>query len=127
MDDAFGVVANRAVGFEETSTTPTSRTLVIQFDPGVNYIQVMGTKSVEPKINQAILPSSANTSESITVTNMPETPTKSEVLLTEPKQSGNDTSPKQAAQLFPSCQVLRLQVMLNILLLNLLLFLRELL
>jgi plastocyanin len=28
MDDAFGVVANRAVGFEETSTTPTSRILV---------------------------------------------------------------------------------------------------
>ena len=57
MDDAFGVVANRAVGFEETSTTPTSRTLVIQFDPGVNYIQILGTKSVEPKINQAVLPS----------------------------------------------------------------------
>ena len=47
MDDAFGVVANRAVGFEETSTSPTSRTLAIQFDPGVNYIQVMGTKSVQ--------------------------------------------------------------------------------
>ena len=57
MDDAFGVVANRAIGSEETSTTPTSRTLVIQFDPGVNYIQILGTKSVEPKINQAVLPS----------------------------------------------------------------------
>ena len=53
-DDAFGVVANRAVGFEETSTTPTSRTLVIQFDPGVNYIQILGTKSIEPKITQTL-------------------------------------------------------------------------
>ena len=77
MDDAFGVVANRAVGFEETSTTPTSRTLVIQFDPGVNYIQVLGTKSIEPKINQTVLPSSANTNESKTPTNMPEATTKS--------------------------------------------------
>ena len=96
MDDAFGVVANRAVGFEETSTTPTSRTLVVQFDPGVNYIQILGTKSVEPKINQAELPSSANTSESKTPTNMPETDTKSEVPLTEPKppvsEDANKTS-----------------------------------
>jgi plastocyanin len=90
MDDAFGVVANRAVGFEETSTTPTSRTLVIQFDPGVNYIQILGTKSVEPKINQAVLPSSANTSELKTRTNIPETPTKSEVPLTEPKPPVKD-------------------------------------
>jgi plastocyanin len=90
MDDAFGVVANRAVGFEETSTTPTSRTLVVQFDPGVNYIQILGTKSIEPKINQAVLPSSANTSELKTRTNMPETPTKSEVPLTEPKPPVKD-------------------------------------
>ena len=89
-DDAFGVVANRAVGFEETSTTPTSRTLVVQFDPGVNYIQILGTKSTQLKINQAILPSSANTNESKTPTNMPETPTKSEVPLTEPRPPVND-------------------------------------
>ncbi len=90
LDDAFGVVANRAVGFEETSTTPTSRTLAIQFDPGVNYIQILGTKSIEPKINQAVLPSSVNTNGSKTPTNMPEATTKSEVPLTEPKPPVND-------------------------------------
>ena len=83
MDDAFGVVANRAVGFEETSTTPTSRTLVLNFDPGVNYIQIPGTKSVEPKINQTVLPLSAGTIELKTPTSMPEALTKSEVPLTE--------------------------------------------
>src|SRR4029078_197296 len=91
-DDAFGVIANRAVGFEETSTTPTSRTLVLQFDPGVNYIQILGTKSVEPKINQTVLPLSANTNESKTPTSMPETPTKSEVPLTESNPPMNDGS-----------------------------------
>ena len=50
-DDAFGVVANRAVGFEETSTTPTSRTLVVQFDPGVNYIQILGTKTEDYRVS----------------------------------------------------------------------------
>ena len=91
-DDAFGVIANRAVGFEETSTTPTSRTLALQFDPGVNYIQILGTKSVEPKINQTVLPLSANTNESKTPTSMPETPTKSEVPLTESNPLMNDGS-----------------------------------
>jgi len=55
-DDAYGVIGNRAVGFNETSTTPTSRTLVMQFDPGVNYIQILGTKSIEPETNQVIVP-----------------------------------------------------------------------
>ena len=47
-DDAFGLVGNRPVGFNESSTTPNSRTLAIQFDRGVNYIQILGTKSIEP-------------------------------------------------------------------------------
>ena len=47
-DDSFGVIGNRAVRFEEISTTPTSRTLVVQFEPGTNYIQILGTKSLEP-------------------------------------------------------------------------------
>ena len=46
-DDSFGVIGNRAVGFEEISITPTSRTLVVQFEPGTNYIQILGTKSPE--------------------------------------------------------------------------------
>ena len=91
-DDQFGVIANRAVGFEETSTTPTSRTLVVQFDPGVNYIQILGTKSIEPKIKQALLPSFAKTNNSKTPTNMAETTSKLQVPLTEPKPPMNDTS-----------------------------------
>ena len=60
-DDAFGVIGNRAVGFQETSTTPTSRTLVIQFEPGVNYIQIPGTKTIVSSVNQAVLPSAQTT------------------------------------------------------------------
>jgi plastocyanin len=91
-DDQFGVIANRAVGFEETSTTPTSRTLVVQFDPGVNYIHILGTKSIEPKIKQALLPSFTKTNNSKTPTNMAETTSKLQVPLTEPKPPMNDTS-----------------------------------
>ena len=45
-DDQFRVIAKRAADSEETSTTPTSRTLVVYFNPGVNYIQILGTKSI---------------------------------------------------------------------------------
>ena len=39
-DDAFGVVGNRPLGFNETLDNSYSRNLVIQFDKGVNYIQM---------------------------------------------------------------------------------------
>ena len=84
MDDVFGVVANRAVGFEETSTTPTSRTLVIQFDPGVNYIQIMGTKSIEPENTQTVLPSPSMTNTSKTSAISPDSTAKLEVPSSEP-------------------------------------------
>jgi plastocyanin len=84
MDDVFGVVANRAVGFEETSTTPTSRTLVIQFDPGVNYIQVMGTKSIEPENTQTVLPSPSVTNTPKTSAISPDSTAKLEVPSSEP-------------------------------------------
>ena len=44
-DDAFGVIGNRPVEFNETADTSLSRNLVIQFDKGVNYIQILGTKT----------------------------------------------------------------------------------
>src|SRR5262249_41886305 len=52
-DDAFVVVGNRPVGFNETSSTPLSRTLVIQFEPGINYNQIPGTKSIVSNFNEA--------------------------------------------------------------------------
>jgi plastocyanin len=94
MDDAFGVVANRAVGLEETSTTPTSRTLVVQFDPGVNYIQILGTKSIEPENTQTVLPSLSVTNTSKTSAISPDSTAKLEDPSSEPKPSVNDTSPK---------------------------------
>ena len=50
-DDAFGVIGNRPVAFDEISNTPLSRTLIIQFDKGVNYLQILGSKSVTPLAN----------------------------------------------------------------------------
>ena len=82
-DDSFGVIGNRAVGFEETSTTPTSRTLVIQFDQDVNYIQILGTKSFEPTPQQTAL--SQSTSENTTKTTKTETNTEIAVPSMQPQ------------------------------------------
>lgn len=57
-DDAFGVVGNSAIGFNETSRTNVSRTVTIQFDKGLNYIQILGSKSAGPSstvVNTTVL------------------------------------------------------------------------
>ncbi len=67
-DDAFGVAGNKPIGFTENFSTPLSRTIVIQFDNGVNYVQVLGSKTI-PDMGQekpasgssvVIMPGSSN-------------------------------------------------------------------
>ena len=53
-DDSFGILGNRPVGFNESSTTPNSRSLVINFDRGANYIQILGTKALKPEVQLTI-------------------------------------------------------------------------
>ena len=100
-DDAFGVIANRAVGFEETSTTPTSRTLVVQFEPGVNYIQILGTKSLESNQPETLLSKSQFTDTSVNTipesTNLPEKVSQSRVTVTptHPNSLESQSNPLQ--------------------------------
>ena len=94
-DDSFGVIGNRAVGFEETSTTPTSRTLVIQFDPGVNYIQILGTKSLEPMSKIAAL---GSTNASKTSKIVPEIPATLNESVSATSPAPNRTAPQISAK-----------------------------